>query len=114
MCERVVKDKPETLEFVPDRFKTQKMCDKAVGEGPCALEFVPDWFVTHQQVKTWHDDDYYDDDYEIIEWYNGYQKCKAQKAEIKEELLQASRHPSRWWDWCVPEDEKKETEKLWK
>ena len=19
-------------------------------------------------------------------------------------------HPSRWWDWCVPEDEKKEIE----
>ena len=23
-------------------------------------------------------------------------------------------HPSRYWDWCVPEDEKEETEKLWK
>ena len=22
-------------------------------------------------------------------------------------------HPSRWWDWCIPKDEKKETEKLW-
>ena len=21
--------------------------------------------------------------------------------------------PSRWWDWCLREDEKKETEKLW-
>ena len=21
-------------------------------------------------------------------------------------------HPSRWWDWCVPEDGKKETEEL--
>ena len=21
-------------------------------------------------------------------------------------------HPSRWWDWCVPEDEKKEAEKF--
>ena len=21
-------------------------------------------------------------------------------------------HPSRWWDWCVPKDQKKETEKL--
>ena len=83
--------------------------DKAVEEGPCSLEFVADWFVTHQPVKIWHDDDYYDDDYEIIEWYNGYQKCKAQKAEIKEELVQAAWHPSRWWDWCVSEDEKKET-----
>ena len=23
-------------------------------------------------------------------------------------------HSSRWWDWCVPEDEKKETEQSWK
>ena len=23
-------------------------------------------------------------------------------------------HPSRYWDWCVPEDEKEATEKLWK
>ena len=22
-------------------------------------------------------------------------------------------HPSWWWNWCVPEDEKKVTEKLW-
>ena len=21
-------------------------------------------------------------------------------------------HPSRWWDWCVPEDEKKQAEKF--
>ena len=22
-------------------------------------------------------------------------------------------HPSRCWDWCMPEDDKKEIEKLW-
>ena len=22
-------------------------------------------------------------------------------------------HPSRYWDWCMSEDEKRETEKLW-
>ena len=21
-------------------------------------------------------------------------------------------HPSRWWDWLIPEDEKQETEKI--
>ena len=87
MCERAIKDKSETLEFIPDHFKTQNMCDKAVEEGPCALEFAPDWFVTHQQVQIWHDDDYHDDDYDITEWYNGYEKYKAQKAKIKEELM---------------------------
>ena len=66
MCERAIKDKSETLEFIPDHFKTQNMCDKAVEEGPCALEFVPDWFVTHQQVQIWHDDDYHDDDQTLL------------------------------------------------
>ena len=40
-------------------------------------------------------------------------KQKAQKAKIKDELLPITWHPSRWWDLCVPEDEKKETETLW-
>ena len=39
-------------------------------------------------------------------------KRKAQKAQIKKELMSIAWHPSRWWDWCVPEDEKKETEKI--
>ena len=92
------------------------MCDKEVEEDPCVLEFVSDWFATHQQVKIWHDDNDYDDDDddEIIEWYNGYQKRKARKAKIKEELMPIAWYPSRWWDWCISEEEKKETEELWK
>ena len=38
---------------------------------------------------------------------------KAQKGSTKKELLPVVWHPSRWWDWCVSEDEKKETEKIW-
>ena len=53
----------------------------------------------------------YDD--KLIEWYEGYQKRKAQKAQIKKELMPIAWHPSRWWDWCVPEDEKKETVTMW-
>ena len=49
-------------------------------------------------------------DNEINEWYEGHQKRKAQKAKIKDELMPIAWHPSRWWDWCVPKDEKKETE----
>ena len=48
----------------------------------------------------------------FFEWYDGYQKRKAQRASIKEELLPIAWHPFKWWDWCVPEDEKKETEKV--
>ena len=38
---------------------------------------------------------------------------KAQKGSIKKELLPVVWHPSRWWNWCDSEDEKKETEKIW-
>ena len=37
-------------------------------------------------------------------------KRKEQKEQIKEELLPIVWHPSRWWEWCVREEEKKETE----
>ena len=46
----------------------------------------------------------------VIEWYDGYKKRKAQKAQIKKDLIPIASHPSRWWDWFVPKDEKKETE----
>ena len=38
-------------------------------------------------------------------------KRKTQKAKIKEALLPIAWHPSRWWDWPVPEDEKKTKQK---
>ena len=76
------------------------MCDKAVASNSYMLRYVPNWFVM-QQVKLWHDD-------EIIEWHNGYQKRKAQKAKIEEELMHIAWHPLKWWDWCMSEDEKKQ------
>ena len=71
------------------------------------LEHVPDWFVTLQEM--WHEDF---DDYDVlITLRDAYRKRKAQKAKIKEDLMPVSWHPDRWWDWCVPEYEKKELEK---
>ena len=64
--------------------------------------------------------EWYDDDAKgrliediFVEWYEGYKKCKAQKGSIKDKLLPIAWHPSRHWDWCMPEVEKQETEKLW-
>ena len=116
MFEKFVEDEPETLEFIPDHFKTQEMCERAVEDDPYSLQYVPDWFVTQQQIDVWYDDNEYhdddddDDDDEVIEWYDGYQKRKTQKAKIKDELMPIAWHPSKWWDWCVSEDKKKETE----
>ena len=78
-----------------------------------SLQFVPDWFVTQQQIDKWYDDDYVYNDNEMIEWYEGYKKRRAQKAKIKEEFIPITWHPSRWWDWCVLEYEKRDTEALW-
>ena len=113
MCQKAVEEGSYNLKFVPDYFKTQRMCDDVVRNYPFSLQFVPDWFVTQQQIKIWHDSDDWHDDNEIIEWYKGYKKRKAQKASIKKELMPIAWHLSRWWDWCMPEDEKQETEKLW-
>ena len=60
-----------------------------------------------QYVKILHDDDGYRNDDQVIGWYEGYQKRKARKAQIKEELMPIAWHPSCWRDWCVSEDEKK-------
>ena len=49
-------------------------------------------------------------DNKLYEWQNSYEKLKVQKSKIKEELIRVAWHPSRWWDWCVLEDEKKDTE----
>ena len=82
------------------------MCIREVEAGLGLLEYVPDWFVTQQQTKIWRDDDEYCDDDNLIKWHNGYQKQKAQKAKIKEELMPTAWHPNRVMDWCKSEDEK--------
>ena len=90
------------------------MSIKAVEVDPSFLQLVPDWFVTQEQLKLWHGSDDWHDDDEVIGWHDGYKKRKVQNAKIKEELMPISCHPSRYWDWRMSEDEKKETEKLQK
>ena len=53
------------------------MCNKGVHMDPWLLNYVPDWFVTQQQVNIWHDDDYYHDDDEPVEWSAGDKIRKA-------------------------------------
>ena len=53
------------------------MCNEAVKVDPWLLCDVPDWFVTQEQMDAWYDGDYWHHD-EIIEWYDGYKKRKAQ------------------------------------
>ena len=87
------------------------MCKEAAQERLCLLESILDWSMIQQQtIKIWHDNNDYCYDYGV-EWYDEYKKLKARKASIKEELMPIAWHPSRWWDWCVPEHQERETEK---
>ena len=114
MCNEAVRRETFTLEDVPDHLKTEKMSEKAFQKDLRSLKYVPDWFVTDQKI--WQALRFLIGRYclldDLIKWYEGYKKRKAQKASIKEELIPIAWHPSRWWDWCVPEDEKQEAEKL--
>ena len=83
------------------------MCDKAVKDDPSSMQFVPYWLVTQQQIDVWYENDHWYHNYDIIEWYEGYKKRKAQKAKIKEELLPIAWPLDRVMDWCMPEDEKR-------
>ena len=118
MCDKAVRRRPCTIEFVPDHFKTQEMCEKAVKNDSSSWQFLPDWFITREWVNMWYDnyyDDEYYDDYEdkFFKWYDGYKKRNVRRVSIKEELLPIAWHPSKHWYWCMSEEEKKETEKLW-
>ena len=66
MCRKAVRREPCSLTFVLDHFKNREMYEKAFKKYLWLLKYVPDWFVTHQQPKTWHDnDDYCNDDDEL-------------------------------------------------
>ena len=111
VCIKVVEADPSNLGNVLDHLKIREMCDAAVREDPSSLIYVLDWFVKPQQVNMWYDDYYNDGNYdEVIGWHNGYQKRKAQKAKIKDELLPIAWHPNRTMAWCMSGDGKK----LWK
>ena len=97
MCIMALEVFPWQLNDIPDYFNTQRVSDDVVQRDAHSLQFVPDWFVTEEQMKIWDDDDDHYDDNEIIEWCDGYQKRKFQKAKIKEELLPIACIPIVWW-----------------
>ena len=46
----------------------------------------------------------------LLAWHIKFEKRKALKTKITEELIPITWHPKRWWNLCMPEDEKKEIE----
>ena len=84
-------------------FKSQKNCDAVVGEDPYSLQFIPYWFVKLKEIR--YDD--FDNDDELITWYEGYKRCRTHKAKVKEELMPITWHHTRMRGWCMTEDKKK-------
>ena len=69
------------------------------------------WFTTTHPETFHYYDGYWVNNDGAIKQHNeeSHQKHKAQKAQIKKELMRVAWHPSKWWDWCVYEDEKGDT-----
>ena len=63
--------------------------------------------MTQQQIKIWRGNNYVFNDEGLIKWYEGYQKRKAQKAQIKKVLIPVALHPDHVKDQCMSKDEKK-------
>ena len=64
------------------------------------------------------DNNFYTDDPDtaiyvrLLAWRNKFQKRKALKKKIDEELVSVAWHPTRWRNWCLPEDLTKEIESI--
>ena len=48
----------------------------------------------------------------LLDWYIKFRKQKEHKKLLSEGLMPEAWHPDRWWDWCMVEDEKKETDPM--
>ena len=44
----------------------------------------------------------------LLVWHNRFKRRKIFKKYIAKELMHVAWHPTRWWDWCMSEHEKKE------
>ena len=46
MCHKAILKNDETLESVPDCYKTQQMCDEDVDNYPDTLKSIPSYYLT--------------------------------------------------------------------
>ena len=75
ICERAVENEPYSLKCVPDHFKMQEICNKTVRDNPYSLQYVPNWFVTREGVAMWYDGSKYcDDEDNFFKWRDSREK----------------------------------------
>ena len=46
--------------------------------------------------------------FRLMSWYRRYKLCESCKKDMIKELMPVAWHPTRWWDWFMPEDEERE------
>ena len=133
MSDKTVDDFLPTLKFVLDKFVTNKMIEKlynALFADNNIFFFDKDsgnvTFSRNEIGILWVDLNYINlDDTNFNEdvhkpviqvrlstWRNDLKQCKLFKKEISKELMPVAWHPTRWCDWCMPKDKKKEIEPL--
>ena len=112
MCNKAVDNYTlAALKLIPDWFVTSKMIKKAftpLYADENILYFNKDSgnvvFSCNEMGILNIDDE--DDPYTILlirllAWHIKFEKRKALKKDISEELMPVAWHPKRWWNWCV-------------
>ena len=69
------------------------------------LENVPDWLMGEQHgmmIIMMN----------LLSGTKAIKNVRPRKHKLKKLLMRISWHPSRWWDWYVPEDKKKRQKKF--
>ena len=128
MCIKAVDDCLAALKLAPDRFVPRKMIKKLfpvsyvdenilyLNEDSSNVEFnyneTSICNIDLNCIKL--DDNNFDEDDPDTIIHVGllagnikFEKRKAFKKELNEELMPVGWHPERWWDWCMSENEKK-------
>ena len=129
MCDEAADDFLPTLNFVPNYFVTSKLIKKLFPASYVdvnILYFDEDFgnvVFNCNEIGILKidlncinlDDNNFDEDdpdtiilIKLVTWHIKFEKLKALKKDISEELMTVTWHLNRWWDWCVSEDEKKE------
>ena len=130
MLDEAVIDFLAELKLVPDWFVTSKMIKKLFtvlyedenilyfNEDSCNVLFNCNGIgIFNIDINNINFDNNFDEDdpdtiihVRLLAWHIKFEKRKGLKRELNKELMPIAWHPSRWWDWCMSEDEKKDFE----
>ena len=115
MCNEAVDDTLATLKLIHNWFVTSKMIKKlftALYADENILYFTEYRYIDLNNTNL--DNDFDEDDPDtiillrLLAWHIKFENRKELEKMISEELIAIAWHPNRLWNFCVPEDYKKE------